>query len=386
MTRPYNGDYPKIDSTCFIAQTASVVGKVTLGEYSSVWYSVAIRGDVEPVVIGKGTNIQDNASIHVNEGFGVSIGDNVTIGHNAVVHGCSVGNNCLIGVGSVILDGARIGDNCIIGAGAVVTKNVEIPANSVVMGVPGRVVREATSEDILKNTSKANDFIGFAQEMIRPITIRDIVKNSEINVFMKMVETQLEANGYTEHSYRHVGLVAKNAADILKKLGKTKREIELAEIAGFLHDIGNAVNRVDHAHNGGMIAYNFLTKLGMHVDEAAEVMLAISNHDEGSGIPVSNISAALILADKSDVHRSRVKNRDFSTFDIHDRVNYAVVSSKIDINTESKEAILTLKIDVDICPIMDYFEIFLDRMTMSRKAAEYLGLTFRLTINESKLL
>ena len=218
------------------------------------------------------------------------------------------------------------------------------------------------------------------------ITIQSLIKNQEVSVLFKNAERYLDANGYTEHSYRHVGLSAKNAANILKALDKDQRIIELAEIAGFLHDIGNAVNRVDHATTGAILAYNILKDAGMPTAEAAEVMLAISNHDEGSGIPVSDISAALILADKSDVHRSRVKNKDLSTFEIHDRVNYAVVKSEIYVDAERKTAVLKLDIDINICPVMDYFEIFLPRMTMSRKAAEYLGLKFELIVNNSKLL
>jgi len=218
------------------------------------------------------------------------------------------------------------------------------------------------------------------------ITIQSLIKNHEINVLFKNAERYLEANGYTEHSYRHVGLTAKNAANILRTLSKEQRQIELTEIAGFLHDIGNAANRIEHANTGAILAYGILKRLGMDIDEAAEIMLAIANHDEGSGAPVSDISAALILADKSDVHRSRVKNKDFSTFDIHDRVNYAVVKSEIYVDIKRKTAVLKLDIDIEICPVMDYFEIFLSRMTMNRKAAEYLGLKFELIINNSKLL
>lgn len=218
------------------------------------------------------------------------------------------------------------------------------------------------------------------------VTLQDVKENSEVRAFMKIAEKQLAVRGYTEHSYRHVGLVSKAAGDILKDLAHDDREVELARIAGFLHDIGNAVNRTDHAHSGAILAYNILTGMGMGYDEATEIMLAIGNHDEGSGTAVSNISAALILADKSDVHRGRVQNRDFATFDIHDRVNYAVESSKIYIDTACKAAILELHIDTSICPMMDYFEIFLTRMTMNRKAAEFLGLKFQLIINGTRLL
>ncbi len=218
------------------------------------------------------------------------------------------------------------------------------------------------------------------------VTINDVKQNEEIKTFLEISERQLKAIGYTEHSFRHVGLVSQNAGSILRDLGHDEREVELAKIAGFMHDIGNAVNRIDHAHSGAILAYDILTRMGMEPKEAAEVMLAIGNHDENTGTAVSNISAALILADKSDVHRGRVTNTDFATFDIHDRVNYAVDSSKIYVEREARSAVLELHIDTKICPVMDYFEIFLARMTMSRRAAVFLGLTFQLIINETRLL
>jgi uncharacterized protein len=218
------------------------------------------------------------------------------------------------------------------------------------------------------------------------ITLKDVKNNEEVQTFLEIAEKQLEALGFTEHSFRHVGLVSENAGKILRDLGYDERQIELAKIAGLLHDIGNAVNRVDHAHSGAILTYNILSKLGMDNKEAAEIMLAIGNHDESTGTAVSNISAALILSDKSDVHRSRVRNNDFATFDIHDRVNYAVESSGISVDKETKTAVLELHIDTKICPVMDYFEIFLARMTMSRRAATFLGLTFQLIINGNRLL
>lgn len=218
------------------------------------------------------------------------------------------------------------------------------------------------------------------------ITLEDLKNNEEVIALFEIADKQLAELGYTEHSFRHVGLVSKVAGDILETLGFGEREIELARIAGYLHDIGNAVNRVDHAHYGAILAYQILLKMGMDIREAAEVMLAIGHHDEGSGGAVSVITAALILADKSDVHRTRVRNNDIATFDIHDRVNYAVDSSKIYVDKEKKIAVLELHIDTDICPVMDYFEIFLVRMTMNRRAAEFLGLKFQLIINGTHLL
>lgn len=218
------------------------------------------------------------------------------------------------------------------------------------------------------------------------ITVHDIKKNEEVKTFLTIAETQMRVLGYTEHSFRHVGIVSGTAGNIMEHLGYSEREVELARIAGYLHDIGNAVNRNDHAHTGAIMAYQLLTKIGMDYNEAADIMAAIGNHDEHTGTAVSNISAALILADKSDVHRSRVRNTDFSTFDIHDRVNYAVERSVISVDKENKTADLVLKIDTAICPVMDYFEIFLVRMTMNRKAAAFLGLQFQLFVNDSRLV
>jgi len=218
------------------------------------------------------------------------------------------------------------------------------------------------------------------------ITVEDVKENREVRVFLEVSEKQLEEQGYTEHSFRHVGIVSKTAGRILEDLGYDSRTIELARLAGYLHDIGNAVNRAGHALTGALLAYGLLTGMGMDHADAAEVMLAVGNHDEGTGTAVSPISAALILADKSDVHRSRVRNTDFATFDIHDRVNYAVEKSSLHIDMPEKASVLELLIDTKICPVMDYFEIFLTRMTMNRRAADFLGLEFRLIINNNRLL
>jgi len=218
------------------------------------------------------------------------------------------------------------------------------------------------------------------------LTLEQVKKDPEVINMLSLAEKHLDANGFTEHSIRHVSLVSKTASYILRTLEYSEEEIVLAEISGYLHDIGNAVNRMDHAHSGAILAYGIVKRLGMNYLEAGEIMLAIANHDEHSGVPVSNISAAIILADKSDVHRSRVRNKERSAFDIHDRVNYAVVESSIQINVEDCTAILNLHIDTEICPVMDYFEIFLVRMTMTKKAASYLGLKFQLIINDNRLL
>ncbi len=192
--------------------------------------------------------------------------------------------------------------------------------------------------------------------------------------------------GYTEHSHRHISIVSKRAGEILETLGYPERTIELVKIAGYLHDIGNCVNRTDHAHSGAILAYNILKDMGMPVEERTEIMMAIGNHDEQTGTAVSDISAALILADKSDVHRDRVSNMNLSTFDIHDRVNYAVSNANLKIDREERKVILELSIDTAICPVLDYFEIFMDRTMMSKYAAKYLKIWFELVINNTKLL
>lgn len=218
------------------------------------------------------------------------------------------------------------------------------------------------------------------------ITLEDIKANKEIEELIIGSQKQLNALGYTEHSLRHISIVSDRAAQILKVLGYPERRIELAKIAGYMHDIGNCVNRVDHAHSGAILAYQILKEMGMDVTERTEIMMAIGNHDEQTGTAVSDISAALILADKSDVHRNRVVNSNMSTFDKHDKVNYAVTDSKFKIDSEKRKVTLDLTIDTQICPVLDYFEIFMDRTMMSKYAAKYLNIWFELIINGTKLL
>ena len=194
------------------------------------------------------------------------------------------------------------------------------------------------------------------------------------------------AYGYTEHSHRHISIVSKRAGDILEKLGYPDRTVELARIAGYLHDIGNCVNRVDHAHSGAILSFEILKQMGMPVEERTQIMMAIGNHDENTGTAVSEISAALILADKSDVHRDRVVNKNISTFDIHDRVNYAVTNAELKLDVAKRKILLDLTIDNNICPVLDYFEIFMARTMMSKYAAKYLKIWFELVINETNLL
>ena len=218
------------------------------------------------------------------------------------------------------------------------------------------------------------------------ITLEDIKKDPEVQELVIGAQKQLDALGYTEHSVRHVSIVSNRAGRILETLGYDKKRVELAKIAGYLHDIGNAVNRVDHAHSGAILAYNILRDMGMEVKDRTEIMTAIGNHDENTGTAVSDISAALILADKSDVHRDRVVNKNLTKFDIHDRVNYAVTDANLIINKEEKKVILDLTIDNNICPVLDYFEIFMERTMMSKYAAKYLQIWFELVINDTKLL
>lgn len=218
------------------------------------------------------------------------------------------------------------------------------------------------------------------------ITFEDVKKNEEFNTYIIKGNELLGALGYTEHSHAHVGKVSSTAAEILEKLGYDSRTVELVRIAGYIHDIGNMVNRVEHAQTGALMAFTILTKMGMDPNEIAAVTGAIGNHDEDAGIPVSPIAAALILADKTDVRRSRVRNQDFAKFDIHDRVNYAVEQSSLIIDIEHRVVRLEMIIDTKICSVMDYFEIFLMRMVMCRRAAEFLDMKLELMANGSRLL
>ena len=214
----------------------------------------------------------------------------------------------------------------------------------------------------------------------------DVKKDEEVKAIMYMAENQIEALGFTEHSVRHSSIVSKWAGEILQGVGADERRVELAKIAGYLHDIGNLINRIDHAQSGAVMAFRLLDRMGMDPAEIAMVISAIGNHDESTAAAVNPIAAALILADKTDVRRSRVRNQDFASFDIHDRVNYAVEESKIYFNEDHSAIILDLKIDTSISAVMDYFEIFLGRMMLSRKAAEFLNISFELVINGQRLL
>jgi hypothetical protein len=216
------------------------------------------------------------------------------------------------------------------------------------------------------------------------LSIKDIQKSEEVKVLLQASSDQMDSLGYTEHSFRHCRLVSNKCGEILEMLHEDEHTIELAKIAGYIHDVGNAVNRNNHAISGAILAYNLLIRLGMNYEDAASIMMAVANHDEGEGVPVNRIAAALILSDKADVHRSRVRNRKLETFDIHDRVNFAATKSTLEV--VGNKAKLEIEIDTKICPVMDYFEIFLDRMKLCRNAANFLELTFELYINQSQLL
>ena len=218
------------------------------------------------------------------------------------------------------------------------------------------------------------------------LTYEEITKSKAIQTYIIRADESLGALGYTEHSFAHVMHVAETAGYILETLGHDPRTVELAKIAGYLHDIGNLVNRKDHSQSGAVMAWSILGDMGCDPAEMATIVTAIGNHDEGTGVPVNAVAAAMILADKADVRRSRVRNTEPSTFDIHDRVNYSVIKSSLKINEEKTLVELNLTVDTAYGSVMDYFEIFILRMVLCRKAAEKLGLQFKLTINDQPLL
>ena len=221
------------------------------------------------------------------------------------------------------------------------------------------------------------------KDMIRA---QDIKQDAQIRTYIEKADETLAAMGFTEHSYAHVTRAAHFAQKLLTDLGYPERMCELAWIAGYMHDIGNVVNRIDHAQSGAGMAFRILDKMGMPPEEIATICSAIGNHDEHTAFPVNPVAAALILSDKTDVRRTRVRNRDMSTFDIHDRVNYAVERASTRLSDDKKSIVLTLEIDTNLSPVIDYFEIFLERMMLCRKAAEKLGLSFALVINGQQVL
>lgn len=218
------------------------------------------------------------------------------------------------------------------------------------------------------------------------ITAWDIKQDPQIRTYIEKADEALAALGFTEHAFAHVTRAAHFAQKLLSDLGYPERMCELAWIAGYMHDIGNVVNRIDHAQSGAVMAFRILDKMGMPADEIATICSAIGNHDESTAFPVNPVAAALILSDKTDVRRTRVRNRDMSSFDIHDRVNYAVEKASTRLREDHKAIVLTLEIDTSMSPVIDYFEIFLDRMLLCRKAAEKLGLAFQLVVNGQQIL
>lgn len=216
------------------------------------------------------------------------------------------------------------------------------------------------------------------------ITLQQIKESPEIRTYIERAAKTLNTIGYTEHGYQHVGIVSKVAGDLLVDLGYEDHVVELARIAGWMHDIGNVINRIDHAQSGAVMAFRILDKMGMPAEDVAEIIAAIGNHDESTAYPVSAISAALIIADKTDVRRSRANTRS-DQYDIHDRVNYAVLKNVTRLHKEEKVFVQEIEIDTEIASIMDYFEIYMTRLLLSRRAAEYLGIGFSLTVNGTKL-
>lgn len=217
------------------------------------------------------------------------------------------------------------------------------------------------------------------------MTYDEIRQDAAVKVYIAQADASLNALGFTEHSFAHVTRVAVIAGDILTKLNYPERTVELAKIAGYLHDIGNVVNRVDHSQSGAVMAFRILDRMNFPPEEIAAIVTAIGNHDEGTGVPVNAVAAALIIADKSDVRRSRVRRQADIAVDIHDRVNYSVTDSELSVVPEEKSITLRLHVDTQVSSVMEYFEIFMKRMLMCRKAAQQLGLSFRLVINDQLL-
>lgn len=217
------------------------------------------------------------------------------------------------------------------------------------------------------------------------VTLKEVRSNPKVRKLIDGANEVMRAMGYTEHGHRHVGVVSSITAYILKGLELPAREVELGQIAGYLHDIGNVINRINHPISGANIAFTILNEMGMDPAEIAPILGAIGNHEELAGMPISNMSAALIIADKSDVHYSRVQNPIIETFDIHDRVNSAVQKSRVDMRPEEHAIELTLEVDTNQATVMEYFEIFLSRMVMCRRSAEVIGYKFALSVNGTYL-
>jgi len=222
--------------------------------------------------------------------------------------------------------------------------------------------------------------------MAEPITLADVKRREDIQTYLRRADRNMEAIGYTEHGLRHAEVVAERARHVMAALGRSEREAELAAIAGYLHDIGNVAAREEHGQVAVMLTYNILREMGMPPGELAEILSGVGNHEEQYGDPFGSVASAVIIADKSDVARSRVRDIHPSRYDEHDRVNYATISSALTVNHDRSIISLHLDIDTEIAPIMEYFELSLDRMVMSRRAAQVLGCKFELVINDTKLL
>ncbi len=218
------------------------------------------------------------------------------------------------------------------------------------------------------------------------MTYEQIRQDHAIRIYIQQADATLNALGYTEHSFAHVGRVAQIAGDILKELNYDERTVELARIAGFMHDIGNVVNRSEHSQSGAVMAFRILDNMDFAPEEIAVIVSAIGNHDEGTGVPVNAVAAALILADKSDVRRSRVRNKDTVSFDIHDRVNFSVTKSELVVDETKTRVTLKLSVDTEVSSVMEYFEIFIERMLLCRQAAQKLGLQFHLHMNDQQMM
>ena len=218
------------------------------------------------------------------------------------------------------------------------------------------------------------------------ITFADVKKSQEIKTYIKQADASLAVMGYTEHSFAHTTKCAEVAGQLLKDLGYEDRDIELAKIAAYMHDIGNVINRADHAQSGAVMAFRLLEKMGMPAEDIATIITAIGNHDEKTAFPVNAVAAALIIADKTDVRRSRVRRKRTIHTDIHDRVNYAVEKADLKLDTENKTITLCLTIDTEISAVMEYFEIFIERMLLCRKATDYFGFSFKLNINGNAIM
>ena len=249
---------------------------------------------------------------------------------------------------------------------------------------PSQSVSNRPAGDLLDNTTASASVPDATKAEIATVTIEQVRKDGEVKAFVRGANEALKAIGYTEHGQRHMGLVGHIAQNITERLGYPARTGELANVAGYLHDIGNSIHRENHALSGSLMAWQILSRMGMEIDEIVAIMNAIGNHEEERGMASTPIAAALIIADKADVHRSRVQNPDISTFDIHDRVNYAATRSFVRVLADEKIINLELEIDTEYAHVIEYFEIFLDRMTMVRQAVGFLGCSFQLIINDTR--